>query len=53
MATMTTVATGQERLTLLGHTKPVQGLAFSPDGKKLVSCGIYDGGGEVLLWEGE
>ena len=28
---------GQETLTLKGHTHSVMGVAFSPDGKKIVS----------------
>ena len=42
-------ATGQELLTLKGHTDKVTGVAFSPDGTKLATCGadkriiIYDG----------
>ena len=31
-------ATGQETLTLKGHTGFVQGVAFSPDGKRLASA---------------
>ncbi len=34
--------TGQELLTLVGHTDWVQGLAFSPDGKRLASTS-FDG----------
>jgi WD40 repeat protein len=30
-------ATGQETLTLKGHTGPVDGVAFSPDGRRLAS----------------
>jgi WD40 repeat protein len=39
----------QERATLKGHTDWVEAVAFSPDGKTLVS---YAGGGkEVYLWD--
>ena len=31
--------TGQELYTLTGHTGPVYDLAFSPDGKNLVTAG--------------
>jgi WD40 repeat protein len=31
--------TGKEIQTLKGHTGPVQCVAFSPDGKQIVSCG--------------
>jgi eukaryotic-like serine/threonine-protein kinase len=34
-----TAATGQEPLTLKGHTDIVRCVAFSPDGKKIVSGG--------------
>ena len=32
-------ATGQETLTLKGHTDSVTSVAFSPDGKRLASAG--------------
>jgi WD40 repeat protein len=41
-------ATGQELLTLRGHTREVSGLSFSPDGRILASAG---GEGAVKLWE--
>ena len=32
-------ATGQETLTLEGHTDLIHSVAFSPDGQRIVSCG--------------
>ena len=32
------LASGQETLTLKGHTDSVTGLAFSPDGHRLISA---------------
>ena len=31
--------TGQEQLTFRGHDDPLQGVAFSPDGRRLASVG--------------
>ena len=32
--------TGQETLTLKGHTDGVNGVAFSPDGRRIASAGL-------------
>jgi len=43
-------ATGQERVTLRGHTRPGYCLAFSPDGKTFTT-GSWDG--KVTVWDSE
>src|SRR5262245_12102110 len=46
--------TGEDLLTLKGHTGEVNGVAFSPDGKRLASgCGEVGSPGEVKLWDAE
>jgi WD40 repeat protein len=41
-------STGQDLLTLKGHTQPVDSVAFSPDGKRIVSRDQF---GKVLSWD--
>jgi WD40 repeat protein len=43
------VATGEEVLALKAHTRPCQGLAFSPDGRRLATAGGTDE--TVKLWD--
>jgi WD40 repeat protein len=48
MAHVWNVATGQRRLSLSGHVGYVYGVAFSPNGQRLATCG---GDGTVRIWE--
>src|SRR5262249_35704221 len=45
------VRTGQQSAPLRGHAGHVLGVAFSPAGRRLASCGGYKGKGEIKIWE--
>jgi WD40 repeat protein/serine/threonine protein kinase len=45
--------TGQELRTFQVSTGYVSSVAFSPDGKRLASCGSYGKGGEVKVWDAQ
>lgn len=44
------IAAGKELKSLVGHTNRVEGAAFTPDGKRLVSCG-NPGDRTLRLWD--
>jgi WD40 repeat protein len=41
--------TGEKRLTVAGHRRDVQALAYSPDGRLLATAGSYDG--LLIVWD--
>jgi WD40 repeat protein len=43
------IAPAEERVIFRGHATPVEGVCFSPDGQRLVSCSPRDGG--VIVWD--
>jgi WD40 repeat protein len=43
--------TGRELLTLQGHTSEVPSIAFSPDGRRLASGGLFDR--TVRVWDAQ
>jgi WD40 repeat protein len=46
------VATGKLKQTLEGNKGWIAAVAFSADGKHIVTSGGADGGGEVIVWDG-
>jgi WD40 repeat protein len=44
------VATGKELARFEGHSKGVEGVAFTPDGRRVLTCGI-EGDHTVRLWD--
>ncbi len=48
--TLWDVQTGKEVLALKGHAKPISGIAFSPDGKRLLSTSTDR---TVKVWDGQ
>jgi WD40 repeat protein len=47
--------TGKEILTLTGHLSPVYGVAVSPDGKRILTCGSagFKKHAEAKVWRRE
>jgi len=45
------VGTGRPVLTLRGHAGPVEQIAFSPDGRRVVTTGTTSRTSEVKLWD--
>src|SRR5262249_44289551 len=44
-------ATGEELLSLKGHTSDVRTVAYSPDGKRIVSGGAATSNSSVKVWD--
>jgi WD40 repeat protein len=47
------LVTGREVLRLSLHMGPVKGVAFTPDGKSLVTAGPEGGPGEIYVWSAD
>jgi WD40 repeat protein len=50
MAAIWDTATGKQLYSLVGHTRPIFGVAFTPDGSRLATA---SGDGTVKIWDSE